>query len=355
MRSCYALDSLDVSEWTVARLARAEGMFQDCVLANPDVSKWKLLSLVYAQQMFRNCKRFDASLAAWKEPRRKKKVDETTGRVIKRPLDIFWDAFRDASAFGFDIPVWMMNELSPIDRGVLQRLERVGTSPMVARDRAAGRRFHTLGARLALRQNYRIAMEEYETEIAVVETAAAPVEPQPLPRSEAEAQFYKTEVTTQTQLRPTGTAEDAFAGVPEGPAPPAADEAPPSARWAPLPPDLLKLANRKRRRSADQTDRADYERVYGKGTWAKLPVRDHKAAAKDARAVKKRRRQGAATEADAGGATLFDVEREEVEDAELSEEDAPDDAPFEETWEGAEDALNDYEELDMDAGTVYDE
>ena len=172
--SCYALDSLDVSKWNVARLARAQGMFKDCVLANPDVSKWKPLSLVYAHQMFRNCKRFDASLAAWKEPRRRGKVDETTGRVIKRPLEIFWDAFRDASAFGFDIPVWMIAELSPIDSGVLQRLERHGITPMVARDRAAGRKFYTLGARLNLRKNYRIAMEEYKKEIAVVETAAEP-------------------------------------------------------------------------------------------------------------------------------------------------------------------------------------
>lgn len=357
--SCYALDSLDVSEWTVARLARAEGMFQDCVLANPDVSKWKPCSLLYAQQMFRNCKRFNASLAAWKEPRRKKKVDKTSDRVVKLPGTIFWDAFRDAAAFEWDVPVWMIAELSPIDRGVLQRLERRGTAPMVARDRAAARRFYTLGARLNLRKNHRIAMEEYETEIAVVEAAAVEaVEPQPLPRSEAEAQFYKTEVTTQTQLPPTAKAEDAFAGVPECLVPPAADEAPSSApssaRWAPLPPDLLKLANRKRRRSADQRDRADYERVYGKGAWAKLPVRNQKAAAKDARAIKKTRR-AAATEADAGGATLFDVEREEVEDAELSDDERDEDAPFEEAWEGTEDALNEHEELDMDAENVCDD
>jgi len=357
--SCYALDSLDVSKWNVARLARAQGMFKDCVLANPDVSKWKPRSLVYAHEMFRNCKRFDASLAAWKEPRRRGKVDETTGRVIKRPLEIFWDAFRDAAAFGFDIPVWMIAELSPIDSGVLQRLERLGTAPVVARDRAAGRKWHTLGARLDLRKNHRIAMEEYKKEIAVIETTAEPAaeaQPQPLPRSEAEAQFYKTEFTTQTQIRPKASAEEgnAFAGVPECPAPPA-DEAPSNARWTPLPPDILKLAKGKRRRSADQMDRVDYERVYGKGTWAKLPVRDQKAAAKSARAIKKRRR-GAATEADAGDATLFDVEREEVENAELSEEDERDkDAPFEETWEGTEDALDEHEGLDMDAGNVADD
>ena len=102
-------------------------------------------------------------------------------------------------------------------------------------------------------------------------------------------------------------------------------------------------------------DRADYERVYGKGTWAKLPVRDQKAAAKDARVVKKTRRRSAATEADAGDATLFDVEREEVEDAELSDDERDDDAPFEETWEGTDDALNEHEELDMDAENVCDE
>ena len=112
-------------------------MFMDCFQCNPNVSNWTAASLIYAHSMFKNCKRFNASLAKWKEPRRHKKTDAVLGTVTKLPAAIFFDAFRGATAFEWDIPTWMMAELSDVDAGVMRLLELRGKAPFVQKGQSA--------------------------------------------------------------------------------------------------------------------------------------------------------------------------------------------------------------------------
>ena len=105
----------------------------------------------------------------------------------------------------------------------------------------------------------------------------------------------------------------------------------------------------------DERNRAEYEAVYGRGTWAKVPVCEQQGAADEARAAKKQKRI-ATRSTDAIGPSLFDEDvQEEIEAAQLSEDEAEGEA-FEEVEDTTEDALNDLDTLDMDgAGDLCDD